>query len=372
MSGTRDTTVTFREDDSNAPRARVMQPAWHNFTRVWTKDEPETVGESFGLSPTATLSHGRDRHDLFAAVSQQRSPSGVRHEGHALTGETIALAQQNPGRSVKAIVDALGVARSNLLERLHHRVREQHVSHRSDDALLKEIRPIVDARGSYGYRRVTALINRARKRKRRRTVNHKRVYRVMRSASLLLARHTGKPTRTHDGKVITLKSNLRWCSDAFEIRCWNGERVQVAFALDCCDREVMSFVATPLAITGEMVRDLMAEAVEHRFNRALSTPHAVEWLSDNGPPYTAIETREFGRSLGLAVCTTPAYSPESNGMAESFVKSFKRDYVYLNRLETADTVITQLAAWFEDYNEHHPHRGLHMMSPREYLASATA
>ena len=194
----------------------------------------------------------------------------------------------------------------------------------------------------------------------------------MRSASLLLARHTGKPTRTHDGKVITLKSNLRWCSDAFEIRCWNGERVQVAFALDCCDREVMSFVATPLAITGEMVRDLMAEAVEHRFGRAHSTPHPIEWLSDNGPPYTAIETREFGRSLGLVVCTTPAYSPESNGMAESFVKSFKRDYVYLNRLETADTVITQLAAWFEDYNEHHPHRGLRMMSPREYLASATA
>ena len=49
--------------------------------------------------------------------------------------------------------------------------------------------------------------------------NHKRVYRVMREADLLLTRHTGKPTRTHDGKIITLTSNLRWCSDGFEIRC---------------------------------------------------------------------------------------------------------------------------------------------------------
>ena len=34
--------------------------------------------------------------------------------------------------------------------------------------------------------------------------------------------------------------NRRWCSDGFEIGCDNGERVRVAFALDCCDREAMS------------------------------------------------------------------------------------------------------------------------------------
>jgi hypothetical protein len=43
------------------------------------------------------------------------------------------------------------------------------------------------------------------------------------------SRLEGKPTRTHDGQVVTLRSDLRWCSDSFEIRCWNGERVQVAF-----------------------------------------------------------------------------------------------------------------------------------------------
>jgi transposase InsO family protein len=68
--------------------------------------------------------------------------------------------------------------------------------------------------------------------------------------------------------------------------------VQVAFSLDCCDREVMSYVATTAAITGEMIRDIMAESVERRFGaEALGTPHPVEWLSDNGPPYTALDTR---------------------------------------------------------------------------------
>ena len=49
--------------------------------------------------------------------------------------------------------------------------------------------------------------------------------------------------RRHDGKVTVGKSNQRWCSDGFEFRCDNGEPLRVTFALDCGDREAMSWVA---------------------------------------------------------------------------------------------------------------------------------
>ena len=52
-----------------------------------------------------------------------------------------------------------------------------------------------------------------------------------------------RAVRAHEGKIITLYSNLRGCS-AFTIPCDNGDRVQVAFALDCCDREAMGYIAT--------------------------------------------------------------------------------------------------------------------------------
>jgi putative transposase len=85
--------------------------------------------------------------------------------------------------------------------------------------------------------------------------------------------------------------NTRWCSDGLEIAAENGERVRVAFALDCCDREAMSVVATTGGITGEDVRDLMVAAVEHRFGPVDRLPVAIEWLTDNGSCYLARETR---------------------------------------------------------------------------------
>ncbi len=44
----------------------------------------------------------------------------------------------------------------------------------------------------------------------------------------------------------------------------------------------------------------------------------------------------------------PSQKPEPNGMAEAFVKNFKRDYVYIHDRSDAETVMAQLAHWFED------------------------
>ncbi len=267
---------------------------------------------------------------------------------------------------MKTVADAMGVARSNLVEQSKPRERKKQPPPVADTWLLPRIRALTDGRPSYGYRRVTAMLNRELLVEGKPRVNPKRIYRIMREAKLLLARYTGKPTRLHDGQVVTLRSDLRWCPDSFEIRCWNGDRVQVAFSLDCCDREVMAYVATSAAITGAMIRDLVALTVERRFPGASAVPRPIEWLSDNGPPYTAHETRAFGASLGLLVRTTPAYSPESNGMAESLVKTLRRDYVHLSHLDDAETVMRLLPSWLEDYNEVHPHKGLKMQSPREF------
>jgi transposase InsO family protein len=91
--------------------------------------------------------------------------------------------------------------------------------------------------------------------------------------------------------------------------------VRVAFALDCCDREAMSFLATTSGVSGEDVRDLMLAAVEHRFGPVNRLPVTIEWLSDNGSCYLAGETRSFARNIGLEPRTTPIESPPAGDFA---------------------------------------------------------
>lgn len=66
--------------------------------------------------------------------------------------------------------------------------------------------------------------------------------------------------------------------------------------------------------------------------------------------------------------TTPVKSPESNGMAEAFVETFKRGDVSVNPTPNAQTVITALPSWFEHYNTLNPHKALGYRSPSEFIA----
>lgn len=266
---------------------------------------------------------------------------------------------------MRAIAKALGISRSNLINKLKTSRREP-TQKCGDEELLKKIHAVIEERKTYGYRRVTVRVNAQIKKDGSPTVNRKRIYRLMKQNQLLLSRPFHKPQRSHNGKVQTLASNTRWCSDSFVIQCHNGDRVHVAFSLDTCDREIMRYVASTIGIDGQAIRDLMLETVEYRLGRT-NTNNPIQWLTDNGSCYTARETVSFGRQLGLDIRTTPAYSPESNGMAESFVKTIKRDYVWLSDLKDAFTVMNQLPKWIEDYNERAPHKALKMLSPREFI-----
>jgi putative transposase len=270
---------------------------------------------------------------------------------------------------VKAVANTLGVARSNLIERLNGHTKPRWRYHKAQDpAVLPLVQQLVDDRPTYGYRRITALLNRRLAAEGAAPVNHKRVYRLMKVNGLLLEKHTGnRPGRSHDGNVVVMGSNLRWCSDGLEFACWNGEIVRAAFVLDAHDREVIAWTAVAGAgISGSDICDMMLEAVEKRF-ATIRAPTPIEWLSDNGSPYTARKTRLFAAQLNLVPCFTPVASPESNGLCEAFVKTFKRDYLRVSPLPNAAMALGQIAGWFEDYNENHPHSGLRMRSPREFI-----
>ncbi|EFG1010766.1 IS3 family transposase [Escherichia coli] len=240
--------------------------------------------------------------------------------------------------------------------------------HSDDTDVLLRIHHVIGELPTYGYRRVWALLRRQAELDGMPAINAKRVYRIMRQNALLLERKTAVPPskRAHTGKVAVKESNQRWCSDGFEFRCDNGEKLRVTFALDCCDREALHWAVTTGGFDSETVQDVMLGAVERRFGSELPTS-PVEWLTDNGSCYRANETRQFARMLGLEPKNTAVRSPESNGIAESFVKTIKRDYISIMPKPDGLTAAKNLAEAFEHYNEWHPHSALGYRSPREYL-----
>jgi hypothetical protein len=99
---------------------------------------------------------------------------------------------------MKTVADVMGVARSHLAEKA--RRDQQAPSPESpfprgpyakpeDIVLLPAIRELVSARQTYGYRRITALLNRKRGKEGLEPVNRKRVLRIMPRFAQCLRHH---------------------------------------------------------------------------------------------------------------------------------------------------------------------------------------
>ena len=258
------------------------------------------------------------------------------------------------GWGVSLVSRCLRVSRAQLhviLRRTDDWMDGRRSRHTDDTDVLLRIHHVIGELPTYGYHRVWALLRRQAELDGMPAINAKRVYRIMRQNALLLERKPAVPPskRAHTGRVAVKESNQRWCSDGFEFRCDNGEKLRVTFALDCCDREALHWAVTTGGFNSETVQDVMLGAVERRFGNDLpSSP--VEWLTDNGSCYRANETRQFARMLGLEPKNTAVRSPESNGIAESFVKTIKREYISIMPKPDGLTAAKNLAEAFEHYN----------------------
>jgi len=173
--------------------------------------------------------------------------------------------------------------------------------------------------------------------------------------------------RRHEGQVHVPESNRRWASDITGIRAWDGQKGRLAVMIDCADRMVLAWRFAK-RITAEDLAEMLREAVFRRFGEARARAQGIEFLSDNGPEYTSHRFQPFVKAMGLIPCHTPKRSPESNGLAEAFFGSFKRDYVYQACLETMEVIERQLPGWIEHYNQQAPHSALAMRAPADFYA----
>lgn len=271
--------------------------------------------------------------------------------------------------SMNRTIKTLGVAKSSVYYQAKpYPKRQKTVRKNLPEEVKAAIVGITGKKATYGTPRVRAIL----KRDHAMDVSKYMVHRYMKEEGLLVARaRTRGSSRPHTGKIAVEQPNTRWASDITSIKCWNGQKLRLAFLMDCCDRSIISWRAG-LHMQACDIESMVQEALFKRFGDQLPPKGQLQFLHDNGPEY--IEKKLQGRleSWNIENCNTPSYSPQSNGMCEALNGTFKRDYVFENCLDSPQMVIGQIQDWVDEYNGFAPHSALNMKTPNEFYIFKSA
>ena len=261
------------------------------------------------------------------------------------------------------MIKILGVPRSTVFyKKKQYPNRESHPRKIVSEELKNAVFEITKKKATYGVPRVLAIL------KRDYGIHETKylVHRFMKEEGLLIKKNrTRGSNRPHTGIISVKDSNTRWASDITSIKCWNGQKLRVAIVIDCCDRSIISWKAGAHMQACD-IELMVQEALFNRFGENLPEKDKLEFLHDNGPEYIEKGLKKQLAEWNMKDCNTPTYSPQSNGICESFNGTFKRDYVYENCLDTPEIVLGKLQEWFEDYNSYAPHSALNMETPKEF------
>jgi len=86
-------------------------------------------------------------------------------------------------------------------------------------------------------------------------------------------------------------------------------------------------------------------------------------LSDNGANYRSALFRSTARELGVCLHRTRAYRPQTNGKAEAFIKTLKREWAYARIYTSNPQRLEALGVYLDYYNRDRPHTSLGLLPP---------
>ena len=268
--------------------------------------------------------------------------------------------------SVTSATDLFGVSRCGYYKWL--KSRNKSLTDDSDISLREQIQNIAIEFPGYGYRRITAELQ-----KHDYLVNHKKVLRLMREDNLLcMKKRFGIKTTDskHDEKIyLNLAKDLQvtginqmWVADITYIQLLN-EFVYLAVVIDvfsrrCIGWEISRHINTKLTINA------LYKAIKTRGKYHLK---GLVHHSDQGVQYASYEYVECLKEYGIQIIMSRKGNPYDNAFAESFIKTLKCEEVYLNEYRTLNDVIENIEHFIEEvYNLKRLHSSIGYKSPIEF------
>jgi putative transposase len=254
-----------------------------------------------------------------------------------------------------------GVSRASF-----YRDWEQKAPDAAEMALRDAIQRIALTHRDHGYRRITALLQRAGF-----VVGEEKVRRRLQLDNLLAVRRrkfavttdSNHRFRVHPNLAESLEltaTNQLWVADITYIRL-RREFVFLAVVLDAFSRK---------AIGWELGRSLETKLSLAALEAALTSRHPQPGLvhhSDRGTQYASSEYVKRLEVCGAHLSMSRPARPWENGKCESFIKTLKREEVDARRYATFAELRDHVGEFIEQiYNQVRLHSALRYRSPNEF------
>jgi putative transposase len=231
-----------------------------------------------------------------------------------------------------------------------------------DEGLLTErIVTLASQYGRYGYRRITAMLQREGWQ-----VNHKRIERIWRQEGLKVPRKQPKRGRLwlNDGSCLRLRPEYPghvWSYDFVSERTHDGRAFRMLNVIDEYSRECLAI---------RVARNLDHGDVEECLAELFCTRGVPAHLrSDNGSEFIANELRQWLDRLGVKTLFIEPGSPWENGYVESFNGKMRDELLNREIFFTLEEAQILIERWREEYNHIRPHSalGYRPPAPRTWL-----
>jgi transposase InsO family protein len=278
------------------------------------------------------------------------------------------ISTHRPSYGVKRLTRLLAVSRSGFYRWLAAEP-DRVARAAADTALAGEILAIHTASGgAYGAPRVAVELRAAG-----RTVNRKRVERVMRQHRII-GRHLRRRVRTTipdpgAGTVTDLLRrdftatalNHRWCGDITYLRVGAGW-LYLATVIDIASRRLIGW-----SIARHMRTDLIIDALTAAVAARGGHVNGVIMHTDRGAQYTSASFASAAIAHGITLSRGHVGSSYDNALAESFFGTLKRELpAAATGWATESEARQQLFRWIAFYNHRRRHSSIGYLSPADY------
>jgi transposase InsO family protein len=160
-------------------------------------------------------------------------------------------------------------------------------------------------------------------------VSKKRVLRLMRHNHLLSPHRApqGAP-KTHDGRITTDKPDEIWATDGANVMTVDDGKVWVFVAVDHFNAECIGVHVCKEGTRFAALQPIATGLATYRGGTERDAGRGITVRQDHGPQYTSQTYGDQVKAWGMALSFALVGEPETNGVAERFIRTLKEQVVH--------------------------------------------